>query len=97
MVQGATTYGVELLLTGNAEDLTAELSQTELIYARSPGYDGPDAIQVVLHILSHQFSALSPRFPVAGCVSCCTWRDEFVAAVLVNVRSLRVIWQSSGM
>lgn len=39
---------MELLLTGSAEDLTAELSQTELIYARSPGYDGADAIQVVL-------------------------------------------------
>lgn len=31
---------------GNAEELTAELEQAELIYTRSPAYKGADTIQV---------------------------------------------------
>lgn len=46
---------MELLLTGRAEDLRAELAQAELIYTRSPGYDGADAIQVLLYILRGRF------------------------------------------
>lgn len=50
MVEGAAA-GVALLLTGRAEDLRTELAQAELIYTRSPGYDGTDAFQVLLYIL----------------------------------------------
>ena len=70
VVQGATTYGMELLLTGSADYLTTELAQAELIYTRSPGYDGTDAIQVLLNVSSHQFAAslLACHFVAAGCV-----------------------------
>lgn len=42
---------MELFLTGRAEDLRTELAQAELIYMRSPGYDGTDAFQVLLYTL----------------------------------------------
>lgn len=61
MVDGAT-YGMEVVLTGSAEDLTSELAQAELMYIRSPGYDGPDAFQVLCS-LSCVLTSLFGQFP----------------------------------
>lgn len=57
MLDGATG-GVELLLTGRAEDLRTGLTQAEFVYTRSLGYDGTDAIQVLLYALC--FFLVSP-------------------------------------
>lgn len=53
------TDGVELRLTGSADDLRTELAQADLIYTRSPGYDGTDAIQVLVYTLAWLFFGLS--------------------------------------
>lgn len=37
---------MDLLLTGSPQQLTTELENAELIYARRPGYNGADTIQV---------------------------------------------------
>lgn len=58
VVAGAM-YGTEQWLTGSAEHLSTVLAQAELIYTRSPGFDGADTFQVRLLFLS---DFLSPDF-----------------------------------
>ncbi|CAM9734048.1 unnamed protein product [Scytosiphon promiscuus] len=45
-VGAGAMYGTEQWLTGSAEDLSAALAQAQLIYSRSPGYDGADVFQI---------------------------------------------------
>lgn len=61
-MEDGATYGMEIVLTGSAEDLTSELAQAELMYTRSPGYDGPDAFQVLCSLSSVPVS-LCCQFP----------------------------------
>lgn len=57
-------YGTEILLTGNVEDLALELEQVELIYTRSPAYNGADTIQVPKVVES---DTLPPRVTSTVC------------------------------
>ena len=80
VVEGAMG-GVELLLTGRADDLRAQLAQAELKYTRIPGYDGTDAIQVLLCIFCVIVQGLCWRcLFTSACMikclgECCTFSD----------------------
>lgn len=45
-----STYGKELWLSGNIEHLTTGLLGAEIVYTRSPGYNGADAFQVSVEV-----------------------------------------------